>query len=434
MLLIANGTIIDPGTGFEGKEDLLIGDDGKIVGHAPYGELTADRILDASGCIVAPGLVDTHSHFRDPGFTYKEDLHTGSLAAAAGGYTTVILMANTKPPVDSVETLTDILSRGKKEAIHIYSAANVTRGMSGRKVNDLEALAHAGASVFTDDGKPILDEAVFRAALEKANSLGIPVSLHEEDPQYIRENGINAGSKAALSLHITGSDRMAEISMVERDTRIAEELGARLLIQHISTKEGVDLVRRARARNPRIHAEATPQHFSLTEDAVLTTGSLAKVNPPLRTEEDRLAIIHGLQDGTIDIIATDHAPHSTEEKSVTPLWKAPSGMIGLETALSLSIQKLVEPGYLSMMDMLALLTCNPADYYRLPAGTLAPRACADIVIFDPAARRTITKDSFHSKSHNSPFIGEELPGAVRCTLASGRIIYQDNSFGGISKK
>ena len=434
MLLIANGTIIDPGTKFEGKEGLLIGDDGTILGHAPHGELTASCILDASGCIVAPGLVDTHSHFRDPGFTYKEDLHTGSLAAAAGGYTTVILMANTNPPVDSVAILTDILTRGKREAIHIFSAANVTSGMSGREVNDLAALAHAGASVFTDDGKPILDEAVFRVALEKANALGIPVSLHEEDPRYIRENGINAGSKAALSLQITGSDRLAEISMVERDTRIAEELGARLLIQHISTKEGVDLVRRARAQNPRIHAEATPHHFSLTDDAVLTAGSLAKVNPPLRTEEDRLAIIHGLQDGTIDIIATDHAPHRAEEKSVTPLWKAPSGMIGLETALSLSIQKLVEPGYLSMMEMLALLTCNPANYYQLPAGTLASGACADIVIFDPTAHRTVTEDSFHSKSHNSPFIGEELPGVVRCTLASGRVIYQSDGFCGIKGK
>ena len=278
---------------------------------------------------MAPGLVDTHSHFRDPGFTYKEDLHTGSLAAAAGGYTSVILMANTNPPVDSAEILTDILERGRREQIHIYSAANVTKGMKGQEVNDLQALAAAGAPVFTDDGKPILNEAVFTQALKEADALGIPVSLHEEDPEFIRENGINAGSPAARELGITGSDRQAEISMIARDTRIAAELGVRLLIQHISTKEGVDLVRQARKINPLIHAEATPQHFSLTEDAVLQTGSLAKVNPPLRTEEDRLAIIQGLQDGTIDIIATDHAPHSAEEKAITPLWNAPSGMIGL---------------------------------------------------------------------------------------------------------
>ncbi len=426
MLLITNGTIIDPKNHFEGKEDLLIGDDGRILKRAPSGELSAEHVFDASGCIVAPGLVDTHSHFRDPGFTYKEDLHTGSLAAAAGGYTSVILMANTNPPVDSAEILTDILERGRREQIHIYSAANITKGMKGQEVNDLQALAAAGAPVFTDDGKPILNEAVFTQALKEADALGIPVSLHEEDPEFIRENGINAGSPAARELGITGSDRQAEISMIARDTRIAAELGVRLLIQHISTKEGVDLVRQARKINPLIHAEATPQHFSLTEDAVLQTGSLAKVNPPLRTEEDRLAIIQGLQDGTIDIIATDHAPHSAEEKAITPLWNAPSGMIGLETALSLALRHLVEPGLLSMMEMLALFTCNPADYYRLPAGTLAQGAAADIVIFDPSAEWTVTKESFHSKSCNSPFLGETLPGVIRCTISSGRIICRND--------
>lgn len=428
MLLIQNGTVLDPSRRLEQKADLLIRDDGTIAGLFPSGEKTpasgfSGQIIDASGCIVAPGLVDTHSHFRDPGFTWKEDLHTGSLAAAAGGYTSVILMANTNPPVDNADTLTDVLTRGQKEAIHIYSAANVTRGMSGKELTDFSALAGAGARVFTDDGKPVLDEELFRHALLQAAALGIPVSLHEEDPRFIRENGINAGSRAAGQLGITGSDRQAEVTMIRRDTEIAAELGAKLLIQHISTKEGVELVRRARKKNPQIHAEATPQHFSITEDAVLSAGSLAKVNPPLRTEEDRLAIIQGLADGTIDIIATDHAPHSKKEKDTEPLWKAPSGMIGLETALSLAIRNLVEPGYLSMMDMLALLTCNPAGYYGLPAGTLAEGAPGDAVIFDPTAHWTVS-GSFASKSGNSPFIGMELPGVVRCTIASGSVIYQ----------
>ncbi len=423
MLLIQHGLVIDPKSGLEEYLDVLLADDGTITALLAPDSLSAEKTLDAAGCIVAPGLVDTHSHFRDPGFTYKEDLHTGSLAAAAGGYTSIVLMANTKPAVDSPAVLTDILTRGRDEKIHLYSAANVTRDMAGREVNDLDALAAAGAVVFTDDGKPILEEAVFTEALSHANRLGIPVSLHEEDPAYISENGINAGGPAAARLGIRGSSRQAEISMIARDTGIAASLGARLLIQHISTREGVELVRQARKSNPLIHAEATPHHFSLTEEAVLRTGSQAKVNPPLRTEEDRLAIIRGLQDGTIDIIATDHAPHSDEEKAIQPLWKAPSGMLGLETALSLALRELVEPGYLTMRQMLALLTCNPADYYGLPAGRLQEGAAADLVVFDPKAARTITGD-FHSKSHNSPFIGMTLPGVVRWTIAGGRIVYQ----------
>ena len=426
MLIIQNGLVIDPASGLEDHRDVIVSDDGTIAAITQCGEQQIPdgaSVIDATGCIVSPGLVDTHSHFRDPGFTYKEDLHTGSLAAAAGGYTSIILMANTNPPVDSVETLADILQRSKEESIHLYSAANVTKGMSGSAVNDLKLLAEAGARVFTDDGKPILDESVFTQALSEATQLGIPVSLHEEDPAYIHENGINAGGPAAQFVGITGSDRQAEISMVQRDTQIAVRLHAKLLIQHISTKEGVEAVRKARKQNPLIHAEATPHHFSLTEEAVIRTGSQAKVNPPLRTEEDRLAIIQGLQDGTIDIIATDHAPHSDEEKATEPMWKAPSGMLGLETALSLAIQNLVEPGYLTMSQMLATLTCNPAAYYGLPTGTLSIGSSADLVIFDPKDHWTVTRN-FHSKSHNSPFIEQTLPGVVRWTIASGRVIYQ----------
>ena len=427
MILIKNGTIIDPSCKREEKGDLLIAD-GKIARIAPCGEIQEEgcEVIDATGMVVAPGLVDVHVHFRDPGFTYKEDIDTGAQAALQGGFTSVVLMANTKPVVDNEETLDYVLEKGKNTPIHVYSCASVSKGLQGKVLVDMALLYSKGASGFTDDGIPLLDVDILEQAFVKAASIGVPVSLHEEDPEFIGENGINAGSPAARELGITGSDRQAEISMIARDTRIAAELGVRLLIQHISTKEGVDLVRQARKINPLIHAEATPQHFSLTEDAVLQTGSLAKVNPPLRTEEDRLAIIQGLQDGTIDIIATDHAPHSAEEKAITPLWNAPSGMIGLETALSLALRHLVEPGLLSMTEMLALLTCNPADYYRLPAGTLAQGAAADIVIFDPSAKWTVTKESFHSKSCNSPFLGETLPGVIRCTISAGRIIYRND--------
>lgn len=422
MLLIQNCYMIDPASGTEGRRDILI-DNGrfvKIEKHlmAPAGA----SVLDASGMIACPGLIDTHSHFRDPGFTHKEDLSTGAQAAIAGGYTSIILMANTKPPVDSVEILRDILTRGRELPVHLYSCANVTLGMAGEKLSDLRALAQCGAAGFTDDGLPIMDPALLEEALRLAKALDLPVSLHEEDKRLISENGVNGGGKAAASLGLTGSPREAEATLIARDVEIAASLDAPLCIQHISTEEGVESVRRARAGHPCIHAEATPHHFSLTEDAVLSRGTLAKVNPPLRTERDRMAIIRGLMDGTIDIIATDHAPHTAQEKAA-PFTKAPSGMIGLETALSLAIRSLVFPGYLTMMQMLACLTCNPADFYHLDAGRIEPGAPADLTIFDPD-EEWIVPPLFASKSSNSPFIGEKLPGVVHYTIVDGEVVYR----------
>ena len=422
MLLIQNCYLIDPASGTEGRRDILI-DNGrfsKIEKHlmAPAGA----SVLDASGMIACPGLIDTHSHFRDPGFTYKEDLSTGSEAALRGGYTSVILMANTKPPVDCVGILHDILDRARALPLHVYSCANVTLGMAGRELADLRALAAAGAAGFTDDGLPIMDASLLREALAIAKKLDLPVSLHEEDKSYITENGINGGGSAARALGLTGSPREAEYTLIERDVEIAASLDAPLCIQHISTEEGVEYVRRARRQHPSIHAEATPHHFSLTEEAILTRGTLAKVNPPLRTERDRLAIIRGLQDGTIDIIATDHAPHSDEEKA-RPFVEAPSGMIGLETALSLALRDLVYAGHLTMMQMLACLTCNPADFYHLDAGRIEPGAPADLTIFDPD-EEWIVSPEFASRSANSPFIGQKLPGVVHYTIVDGEVAYR----------
>ena len=422
MLLIQNGYVIDPASGTQGKRDILIEDgrfrriDTKIT--PPEGA----RILDAGGLTVSPGLIDTHSHFRDPGFTYKEDLSTGAAAAVRGGYTSVILMANTKPPVDTPQVLEDILTRSRSLPVHLYSCANVTRGMAGRELCDLEALADAGAAGFTDDGLPIMDGSLLEQALQRAGRLGLPVSLHEEDKSYISENGINAGSAAARSLGLKGSPREAEITMIARDVEIAVRTGSPLCIQHISTAEGVDLVRRARRDHPWIHAEATPHHFSLTEDAVLTCGTLAKVNPPIRTEADRQAIIHGIEDGTIDLIATDHAPHAAYEKE-KPFTEAPSGMIGLETALSLGLLHLVKRGHISMMQMLACLTCHPADFYHLPGGRIEEGAPADLTLFDPD-ETWLVRPSFSSKSSNSPFLGQRLPGVIYYTIVSGDIVYR----------
>lgn len=421
MYLIKNGYMIDPASGKEGKFDIVI-KEGKIAQIAET--ITPDaemEVLDASNLIVAPGLIDTHSHFRDPGFTHKEDLSTGSAAAVKGGYTSVVLMANTNPAVDSTEVLTDILTRGNEMPLHVYSCANVTYGLKGEKITEMEALANAGAVGFTDDGIPILDEQVLKEALVKATALDLPVSLHEEDKNLIAQNGINRG-KASAFCGIEGSPREAEYTLIDRDVQIAKELHAKLCVQHISTKEGVEIVRQARKTHPCIHAEATPQHFSITEDKVIEKGTLAKVNPPLRTEEDRLAIIEGLKDGTIDIIATDHAPHAAEEKAQS-IEKAPSGMIGLETALSLAIRELVKPGHLTMSQMLANLTCNPAAFYKLNAGKLEVGQAADLVLFNPEEEWTVT-DQFASKSANSPFIGETMPGVVHFTIVDGKIAYQ----------
>ena len=430
MFLIKNIFLYNPASGTEQKTNLLI-ENGKFVrigeevSTEPAADASSARVLDGQGLCAAPGLIDTHAHFRDPGYTHKEDLHTGSLAAARGGYTSIILMANTNPVVDSTAVLSDILTRAKKEKIHLYSCANVTQGMKGKETVDFDALAAAGAAGFTDDGVPVMDASVLEKALLAAKRLDLPVSLHEEDKTLISQNGINGGGKAAQSLELAGSPREAEITLIRRDVELAVRTGAPLCIQHISTAEGVELVRRARKLNPRIHAEATPHHFSLTEDAVLRCGTLAKVNPPLRTEADRMAIIEGLADGTIDLIATDHAPHADHEKA-QDFPKAPSGMIGLETALSLGIKNLVEPGYLTMQQFLACLTCHPADFYHLNAGRVCEGAPADLVIFDPGASWTVQKP-FASRSSNSPFLGMELPGVIRYTIAAGEIIYENPS-------
>ena len=428
MLLVKNGYMIDPCSQREGAFDLLL-DHGKIVRIAQQGDLEDTvgpdaAVLDASRCIVAPGLVDTHAHFRDPGYPEKEDIHSGAAAAAAGGYTSIIMMANTNPPIDNTKVLKRVLEKCAKEKIHIYSAANVTLHMQRKELTDFEALKEAGAKVFTDDGVPVRNRLLLRSALLHAKALDMPVSLHEEDPSLISENGINGGGAAAAYYGIKGSPREAEITMIREDVQAAAQTGAALCIQHISTAEGVALVRHARQINPLIRAEATPHHFSLTEEAVIRCGALAKVNPPVRTEHDRMEIIRGLQDGTISFIATDHAPHTAAQKAVTPLWKAPSGMIGLETALSLSIRELVNPGFLTMMQLLRLLTWNPAEYYKLPAGSIEEDGPADLVIFDPQAQWTVP-DHFASRSSNSPFIGETLPGVVRWTIAGGEIVYKN---------
>lgn len=423
MLLIQNGYLTDPKSGREGNYDILT-DQGRILKIGRIGKDMEKparcKVWNAEGLVVAPGLVDVHVHFREPGFTHKEDISTGARAAAKGGYTTVVLMANTKPTVDNEETLAYVLGRGRETDIHVMSCANVTKGMKGEELTDMEGLAASGAVGFTDDGIPLTDERIVRAAMERAARLDVPISFHEEDPALIAQNGINRG-RASEHFGIEGSPREAEIALIKRDLELALETGSCVNIQHVSTAEGVELVRRARQKGRNIHAEATPHHFTLTEEAVLRYGTLAKMNPPLRTEEDRRAIIRGLTDGTIDIIATDHAPHAAKEKA-KPLTEAPSGIIGLETALALGITELVQKGYLTMMQLIDAMSAKPAAMYHLDAGYLAEGGPADIVLIDTNAINVA--GDYASKACNSPFTGWTLTGAVKATICAGKIVYE----------
>ncbi len=423
-MLIKNGLLIDPVREKSYAADVKIRN-GKFAEIGSNLEASdGEEIIDAAGKCVAPGLIDGHVHFRDPGLTYKEDLHTGALAAAAGGFTTVICMANTKPVADCVEIVRDILERGKKEKINVLQAGAISVGFQGKELTDFEALLAAGAAGLTDDGIPLKEEGFVRSAMEKAKELDVVLSFHEEDPALIENNGVNRG-KASKFYGIGGSPKEAEISLVKRDCELAKETGAKINIQHISSAEAVELVRQAKAAGANVYAEAAPHHFTLTEEACIKYGTLAKMNPPLRTEEDRQAIIRGLKDGTIDMIVTDHAPHSAEEKAKS-ITEAPSGIIGLETSLALGITSLVKPGYLSLVELIKKMSLNPARIYGLDKGTLDIGKAADLVIFDPD-KRWIPKEYF-SKASNTPFTGMELCGEVCMTICSGNIAFKKRVF------
>ncbi|MCR4740251.1 MAG: dihydroorotase [Lachnospiraceae bacterium] len=419
-ILIKNGRVLDPASKTDRKTDILI-ENGYIkrIGDDIVPTDKNTFVVYADGLTVAPGLIDVHVHFRDPGFTYKEDIHTGSMAAKRGGFTTVVMMANTKPAMDNENVLKEVLGRAAAEDISIFMVGNVTVRIAGKELTDFRALKEAGAKGLSDDGFPIIDKELMRKALIRAKELDMIISLHEEDPRYIIRSGINAGP-AADAIDYGGADRRAEIEMVKRDIGLVRETGGAIDIQHISAGESVELVREAKKEGLKVYAEATPHHFTLTEDDVERFGSNCKMNPPLREERDRLAIIEGLKDGTIDMIATDHAPHSAEEKS-RDLKDAPSGIIGLETSLALGITELVHNEDMPLSTLIERMTHSPARIYGLDKGYIAEGADADLVIFDENEEWIYDKSV--SRSSNSPFLGWKLRGRVHYTIAQGRIVY-----------
>ena len=417
-IVIKQARIVDPVSGLDAVRDIRIRG-GRFDQVRPDIAPGSEDVIHADGLTAAPGLMDAHVHFRDPGQTWKEDIASGCRSAARGGFTRVVCMANTVPPVDSIETLRYALEKGAQSGIHMMQAATVTRGMKGQELTDMKALREAGAAAFTDDGVPLMNEALLTQAMLWARELGAVISLHEEDPLFVYAAGVNAG-RISEQLGYPGASHTAEDVLAARDCTLALHTGARLCVQHISSRISVEHVRLARRLGADVHAEATPHHFTLTEEAVLRYGTNARMNPPLRTEEDRREIIRGLQDGTIDMIVTDHAPHAPQEKAQA-LPQAPSGIIGLETSLALGIRSLVQPGHLSLMRLIELMSSSPARIYSIPEPTIQEGAEADLVLFGEEEPWTV--DHFCSKSSNSPFLGWTLPGRIHMTVCGGRVVY-----------
>jgi dihydroorotase len=419
--LIRYGWLVDPATGRNTMGNILI-EDGRIAAVSG-GPVQADQVIDAAGLVVAPGLVDLHVHLREPGFEYKETVATGCAAAAHGGVTTLVAMANTSPVTDCPEVVRLVRDKAAPTGVNVLPVGAVTTGQKGETLTDFDALKAAGVPAFSDDGVPIQDETLLRQALLRAKELEMPILDHCEDKDLVRNYAVNAGP-VAEKLGLPGRPAIAEEMQVERDARLAEETGAHVHICHVSTAKSVDIIRQAKARGVKITCETCPQYFTLTEEEVLRQGTMARVNPPLRTQADVDGIIQGLQDGTIDAIVTDHAPHSAQEKD-KPLAEAPSGMVGLETSLALTLTELYHTGKLPLPWVVAKMSTAPALILGLSKGTLAVGADADLVIFDPDEEWTIDPEQFASKGRNTPFAGRTVKGKVKYTIAKGKIIYQE---------
>ncbi|MCL2367036.1 MAG: dihydroorotase [Oscillospiraceae bacterium] len=422
MILIKGGKLCGATSELE-VGDILI-KDGKIAKIAeridPVGEMT---IINAKSLMVAPGLVDLHVHFRDPGFEYKEDIMTGAAAAAAGGVTTCLCMANTLPVADNVKTIEYILDKAKDAPIKIVPIGAITLEHKGETLTDFAALKAAGVIALSDDGSAIQSAKLVRHAMHQAHKNKMTLISHCEDDELAKNYAVNEGV-VSQALGLPGRPAIAEEIMVARDVMLSVETGAKVHIAHVSTAASVAIIRMAKKVGAYITAETCPQYFALTEDEILKQGTNARVNPPLRTQDDVTAIIEGLIDGTIDVIATDHAPHSVEDKAQS-LEDAPSGMIGLETSLALALTYLYHTGKLKIGEIIQCMSTHPARIVGLESGVLTEGASADIVMFDPHEQWVVDPDQFKSKARNSPFSGMELKGKVKYTISRGEIVYRD---------
>ena len=430
-ILILNGRVVDPASGVDAERDLLLRDRRVAAIEAPGGlrGVAATEVIDAAGMIVAPGLVDVHVHLREPGQTYKESIATGTAAAAAGGFTSVVAMPNTVPVNDSVAGLEWMLDTARGAVVKLFAMPAATFGSIGEDITDFYALRQAGAVGFTDDGKPVLGDRVMREALVAAARIGVPISQHAEDTRLTRGCSMNAG-RVAFRLGLRGMTVEAEARIVERDIGLLKEIerhdGLRphLHVQHVSTAKAMSLIRSAKAEGLHVTSEVAPHHFTLTDEAIGDYDTNAKMNPPLRDDEDRMAMIAGLMDGTVDCIATDHAPHALFEKE-QEFERAPNGITGLETALGLALRVLHEGHGMTISRVVELMSAQPAGIISLDGrGTLKVGSFADVVVFDPAAEWSFEAKRSKSKSRNTPFDGAPMLGRVVYTLSEGRVVFK----------
>lgn len=422
-ILIKNGRVINPSENLDNVMDIYV-EDGVIKEKAETIDRQADSVIDAKGCYVMPGLIDLHVHFRDPGLTYKEDIETGSRAAAKGGFTTVCCMPNTKPVVDNVDTVKYIIEKGKKVGLtNVLPVGAVTKNMAGVEITDVEELKKAGICAISEDGKSVMNSGVYRKAMKNAAKANVPVLAHCEDINLVEGGVINLGDKSS-ELGVKGISNAVEDVIAMRDIMLAKETGATLHLCHCSTKDSVEMVKRAKEEGIKVTAEVCPHHFSMCSDDITSNDGNFKMNPPLRAREDMEALIKGLQDDIMDVISTDHAPHSAEEKA-KDLEHAPFGIVGLETSVALTVTNLVKKGYLTPMQMAAKMSYNPAKVLGIPKGTLDEGKIADITIIDPDKEYTIDVNTFESKGKNTPFDGYKVSGEVEYTILNGKVVYSN---------